>query len=488
MYKNSEISNKADHETRQRLIGGYKKSCENLLEFSTRNPEDKNSQNYKQLVSLKERALDKLYSYQPALRKLYPDKNDFPIFDGDNIRMVDIGNILIDAMKISYEDPDFADNKTQSINLDSLFTPVTVSNYKKDANGDLVGDDDGHAILEDVTIFTIKGANLEEVKNNFQAVLNTVVNNSEATISSLKKEIEDITNLIPELDGTNDYYTNNANISLERFFGKTTEELSSSNFESEILRIMQQPKGQETQKKTLSLIRYSEKLNKFIDTVIDENMKQSGNYFRNFLNDTSVNTISDNKLVKTTGRNALSNYLFDTVASKLQTDYENALLTKNQSDLALFNNPFGENDLANERFNNILSVSLDTTMRRLSNDNSRIPNDVFQQAVRPNLEAPQRQSSLPEMFSNPENYGDYLSNPNQAVDKMLGRQEAPQLDYYGQPVVRDVYYQTPAQAQLEGQGEMNLDNITKDIIYERPAETKPVALQLDLSNFKSSNF
>ena len=156
--------------------------------------------------------------------------------------------------------------------------------------------------------------------------------------------------------------------------------------------------------------------------------------------------------------------------------------------MALFNNPFGENDLANERFNNILSVSLDTTMRRLSNDNSRIPNDVFQQAVRPNLEAPQRQSSLPEMFSNPENYGDYLSNPNQAVDKMLGRQEAPQLDYYGQPVVRDVYYQTPAQAQLEGQGEMNLDNITKDIIYERPAETKPVALQLDLSNFKSSNF
>ena len=94
MYKNSEISNKADHETRQRLIGGYKKSCENLLEFSTRNPEDKNSQNFKQLVSLKERALDKLYSYQPALRKLYPDKNDFPIFDGDNIRMVDIGNIL----------------------------------------------------------------------------------------------------------------------------------------------------------------------------------------------------------------------------------------------------------------------------------------------------------------------------------------------------------------------------------------------------------
>lgn len=458
---------------KRKLMGNYQRNCVNLLEYQSTNPNNENSPEYKRLEYEVSKSRDAIFTFQPSLSSLFPDKNDFPMVDGQNVKLPDLADLMGQAQEISYEKLGYKDKNNQDLNLDSVVHEITIPTLQLDKDGKPAYNDDGDIQFQEETFFALKGNNIDEVKNNFQSLFNTISEKSENSISQLREEMETFSSIMPE---SHDYdesgyksVTPDYVISLEKFFGKNLKDLSNTTIQSEVLNSLGDSMGQKALKKHLSVINYTDNVNKYVKTVMEEN--EGRGLFGHFLQDTNINYVNNGKIEKALGRNAFCDILFNEVSKNLIERTDLANKNGNAQDLALFENTFGNNPMANDMFNQILSESADSAMRTLSKYNNRIPQETFTPNVLPNLAPPApSQPNFYERMSNPDTFADSLMNPRGTVDNLLGHNNnpAPQLDGYGRPIYNQPQqsdFNQEQQAQLPNNLERTVDNLVKDIPY-----------------------
>lgn len=458
---------------RRKLMGNYKNNCVEFLEYQKANPDSENTQEYKRLEYQVNKSRDALYKLQPMLSEIYPNKEDFPMVDTQIVTLPDLGDILNHAERLNFQKQGYKDKNNQEPNLDSVVHEVTIPILELDKDGNPVYDDDGIVKFTNGSFFALKGKDINEVKSNFQTLLNSVSEKAESNISQIREEVETLSSLMPEShdDYTDSNYKQTSPdvvVALEKFFGKDLKELSNTTIQAEALKALEAPTGQKALKNSLSLINYTDNLNNYVNRVIEENEGRPG--FGYFLQDNNVNYVNNGKVEKTLGRNAFHSHLFNEVSRNLKERIELANKTGNTQDLALFENTFGNNPMANEMFNQILSESADSAMRSLSKYNTHIPQETFTPRVLPNLAPPApAEPSFYDRMTNANTFQESFMNPQGSVDKLLGYNNAPvpQLDGYGRPIYPEIPQSYPAQEtqpQLTS-NDRTVENAIRDIPY-----------------------
>lgn len=462
---------------RKDLMGNYQRTCKNLLAYEAANPNSENSAEYKRLENEVNKYRDELFDFEKSLSELFPDKSEFPMVDGQSITLPNLQDLLFQAQEIGYEKAGYKGTNNQEPDLDSIIHQVTIPVLQLDKNGNPTFDDNGDIQFANQAFFTLKGNDINEVKSSFQSLLNSVSEKAESSISQMREEVETLSSLIPE---SHDYEDPNYKqispdlvVSLEKFFGKDLKELSNTTIQAETLKTLEAPTGQKAIKKNLSVFNYENNVNQYVNKVIEEN--EGRGPFGYFLNDSNVNYVNNGKIEKTVGRNAFSNHLYSEISKKLSERVDLANKTGNTEDLVLFENTFGNNQMANEMFNQILAESADSTMRILSNYNKQIPQHTFNPTALPNLAPPApAEPSFYDRMTNANTFQESFMNPQGSVDKLLGYNNAPapQLDGYGRPIQSPSPYNQPPQSlpaqeqqpQLPS-NDRTVENVVRDIPY-----------------------